>query len=174
MSKSNNAAFIAIVATSLFLGGCGLFVEADTDVITDAKQLLEEQKDTNGDPIKVKLPVRLNYSISEKQMIDQNLVIDFELLTEQPIPVLRIDLEVSDGLQLVRHNFRERFVNLGIRQVINRKVVVRPLLENKFYLNVYLITEIGEDKKARLLRIPIGVGDYSLTDNPQARATVRP
>lgn len=161
---------VSLITHVLLVGGCSLFSTTDVNVIADARQLLEEQKDTNGDPIKVKLPVRMNYTISEKPMIDEDLIIEFEILTEQAVPVLRIDLETTEGLKLVKHNFRTKFTDLGIRTVINRRAVVKPTLENKFYLDVYLITEIGEDKKARLVRIPIGVGDYSLTDNPPPRA----
>jgi hypothetical protein len=163
-----------VLATGLFMAGCSLFSEEDVSVITDARQLLEEQKDANGDPIDVKLPVRLNYAISKKAMIDRDLEIEFEILTEQPLPVLRVGLLPSDGLELVDTDFREKFVDLKIREVINRQATVKPTSENKFYLDVYLITEIGEDKKAKLFRIPIGVGDYSLTDNPEPRPVAHP
>jgi len=162
------------LATSLLMVGCSLFSEEDVSVIIDARQLLEEQKDANGDPIDVKLPVRLNYAISKKPMIDQDLEIEFEILTEQPLPVLRVGLVPSDGLELVDTDIREKFVDLKIREVINRQATVKPTSENKFYLDVFLITEIGEDKKAKLFRIPIGVGDYSLSDNPEPRPTTQP
>jgi hypothetical protein len=149
--------------------GCGLFTEQDDNVINDAKQLLEEQKDANGEPRPVKLPVRLNYTVTKKPMIDQDLEVEFELLAERPVPVLRVGLETTEGLKLVDTDFGERFTELKIREVIHRQAVVLPTIENKFYLDVYLITEIGEDKKANLVRIPIGVGDYSLTDNPEPR-----
>lgn len=152
---------------SLVLTGCSLFSEEDSNVITDAKQLLEEQKDANGEPKPVKLPVRLNYSITRKPMVDQDLEVEFELLTEQAVPVLRVGLETSEGLKLDDTDFGEKFTELKIREVIHRKATVIPTSENKFYLDVYLITELGEDKKAKLTRIPIGVGVYSLTDNPE-------
>lgn len=160
---------VFFLSANFLMGGCSLFSEEDVSVITDARQLLEEQKDANGDPIEVKLPVRLNYAISKKPMVDQDLEIEFEILTEQPLPILRVGLLPSDGLELVDTDFREKFVDLKIREVINRTATVKPTSENKFYLDVFLITEIGEDKKAKLFRIPIGVGDYSLTDNPEPR-----
>ena len=165
---------LCILAASLVATGCSLFSEEDVSVITDARQLLEEQKDANGDPIDVKLPVRFNYTIGKKPMIDRDLKIEFEILTEQPLPVLRVGLVASDGLTLEDTDLREKFVDLKIREVINRYATVTPTSENKFYLDVYLITEIGEDKKAKLFRIPIGVGDYSLTDNPEPRPVAQP
>ena len=163
-----------MLATSLMMAGCSLFSEEDVSVITDARQLLEEQKDANGDPIDVKLPVRFNYTIGKKPMIDRDLEIEFEILTEQPLPVLRVGLVTSDGLELEDTDFREKFVDLKIREVINRYAIVRPTSENEFYLDVYLITEIGEDKKAKLFRIPIGVGDYSLKNNPETLPVAQP
>ena len=165
---------VLLTAINLVMAGCSLFSEKDVSVVTDAKQLLEEQKDANGDPIDIKLPVRLNYSIGKKPMIDRELEITFEILTEQPLPVLRVGLVPSDGLELDDTDFREKFENLKIREVINRYAIVTPTSENKFYLDVYLISEIGEDKKAKLIRIPIGVGDYSLTDNPEPRPVAQP
>jgi len=158
---------IIIVIAGLLMSSCSLFYDEDSSVINDAKQLLEEQKDSNGEPIPVKLPVRVNYMITRKPMVDQDMNIEFELLTESPIPVLRVGLEASDGLELVSTDLGEKFTNLKIREVINRVATVSPKSENKFYLDVYVITEVGEDKKAKLIHIPIGVGVYSLTDDPQ-------
>lgn len=165
---------LIFLLSNLILGGCSLFSEEDSNVITDAKQILEEQKDANGEPRPVKLPVRLNYMVTKKPMIDQQLEIEFELLTEEPVPVLRVGLDASEGLELVDTDFGEKFTNLKIREVLHRQATVKPLSENKFYLDVYLITELGEDKKAKLMRIPIGVGDYSLTDNPEPRPAAAP
>ncbi len=134
-----------------------------------AKQVLDQQKDANGEPRRVDLPVRINYAVSRKAMVDQDMEIDFEFITEQPIPVLRFGVETSEGLELVSSNIRERYESLKIRQVINRRVIVAPTSEDKFYLNLYVVTETGEDKRARLVRVPIAVGDYSLSDNPPSR-----
>lgn len=158
----------SVFSLALFgLTACGLFSEEDLDVVAVAKQLLQEQRDSRGEPVKVDLPVRVNYTVSRKAMVDQELEVLFEFITERPIPVLRMGVTTSEGLELAGSNLRERYQDLKIREVITRRVLVVPTTENQFYLNLYLITEVGEDKRARLLAIPIAVGEYSLNSRPK-------
>ena len=159
---------LTILLALVMLGGCSLFSFSDDDVnvLVTAKELLKGQLDEQGEQKKIKIPLRVNYSITHKAMIDRDMTIEFEFLTEQALPILRFAVTTDDGLELVSNNIDELYRGLKTREVLKRRVIVRPTRENKFYLSLYIVTEIGDDKRAKLIRIPIAVGDYSLSDNP--------
>lgn len=151
------------------LGGCGLLQhEEDVDAIKAAQGLLAAQIDQYGDPLRVHLPIRINYTVTRKPQINRELQIDFEFIAEKAIPVLRIGLNTSDGLELVSSDVLERYHNIKPRQSFSKSVIVEPRDENEFYLNMYVVTENGEEKLARLIRIPIAIGDSALK-NTNAR-----
>ena len=151
---------------SIVLGGCGLFQhESDEDVLKVAQGMLAAQKDQYGDPLPVHMPIRINYTVSRKPQINRDLKIDFEFIAEKAIPVLRVGLSTSDGLELVSSDVGERYLKLTPRQSFTKSVVVEPTEENEFYLNMYVVTEVGEEKLAKLIRVPIAIGKYALKRN---------
>jgi len=160
-----------ILSAAWVLNGCGLFAfyDDDTNVVELAKNILKEQQNEHGEQIRVTMPLRVNYTISRKAEIDKDLLIEFEFVTEKALPIVRFAVKTTDGLDLVKHNIESRYDALKAREVIKSRVIVTPLHENKFYLDLFVITEIGEEKLARLIRIPIAVGDYSLSDHPKGR-----
>ena len=162
---------LAVVVALFMVPGCSWFGsnEEESSVIELANNLLKEQQDEHGVQVRVAMPVRVNYSISRKAQIDKELLIEFEIITEKALPILRFALKTSEGLELDDHDFDPLYESLAARQVIKTEATVIPLLENKFYLNLYVISEIGEEKLARLIKIPIAVGDYSLNNDPPAR-----
>lgn len=153
-----------LICFSIFLlGGCGLLQhEEDVDVIKVAQGLLAAQKDQYGDPLPVHLPIRINYTVTRKPQIDREMRIDFEFIAEKAIPVLRIGLASSDGLKLESSDLQERYLDIKPRQSFTKSVIVEPTQENEFYLDLYVVTENGDDKLARLIKIPIAIGDYAL------------
>ena len=157
----------------LSLSGCGVFSwfesEDDVNTLNLAKELLKSQLDEHGEPKNVKLPVRVHYTTTHKPMIDKELLVEFEFITEEALPVLRFAATTSDGLELVDNDIEPVYKTLVARQVIKTDMTVIPTTENKFYINLFVITEIGEDKRAKHIKIPIAVGDYSLSDNPPPR-----
>lgn len=147
----------------LLLSGCGLFQhEEGVDVIQLAENLLAAQKDQYGDPVPVHLPVRINYSVSHKPQVGREMRIDFEFIAEKAIPVLRIGIGTSDGLELVSSDLLQRYQNIKPRQSFSKSVVVEPQAENEFYLSLYVVSEDGDRRLAELIRIPIAIGDYAL------------
>jgi hypothetical protein len=154
---------VLLFSLIISLGGCGLLQhEEDEDVLKVAQSLLAAQKDQYGDPLPVKLPIRINYTVTRKAQIDRDMRIDFEFIAEKAIPVLRIGLTVSDGLKLKSSDEQERYLDLKPRQTFSKTVVVEPTEENEFYLNMFVVTEIGDEKLAKLIKVPIAIGDYSL------------
>ncbi|MBI1423807.1 MAG: hypothetical protein GC149_10115 [Gammaproteobacteria bacterium] len=136
--------------------------EEDADALKEAQSLLEAQKDQYGDPIPVHQPLRINYTISRKPQIDRDLRIDFEFIAEKAIPVLRIGMTTSDGLELDSSDVLERYLDVKPRQTFTKTVMVIPRSENEFYLNLFVVTEIGEEKLAKHIKIPIALGEYAL------------
>jgi len=154
---------ILIGFLSLLLSACGLLShEEDVDVIKTAEGLLAAQKDQYGDPLPLHLPVRINYTVSRKPQIKREMQIDFEFIAEKAVPVLRIGFTTSDGLELTSSDVRERYLNLKPRQTFTKSVIVEPSEENEFYLNLYVISEDGDNKLAELIKVPIAIGDYAL------------
>jgi hypothetical protein len=153
-----------LVLISFFLlNSCGLlFHEEDVDVVKVAQGLLAAQKDQYGDPIPVNLPVNINYTVTRKPQIDRDMEIDIQFIAKKAIPVLRIGLTTSDGLNLISSDVRERYLDLHLRQSFTKTVIVEPTEENEFYLNMYVVTEIGDEKLAKLIKIPIAIGDFAL------------
>ena len=162
---------LALVLPVFMLSGCSWLGlgEDETNVRELANNLLKEQQDEHGVQVRVPMPVRVNYSVSRKAQIDKKLLIEFEIITEKALPILRFALKASDGLELDDHDFDPLYESLSARQVIKTEATVIPLSENKFYLNLYVISEIGEEKLARLIKIPIAVGDYSLKNDLPAQ-----
>ena len=158
--------FLLCCLAQFLLNGCGIATRNNIEL---ANNMLKEQQNEHGEAIRVALPVRVNYSISRKAQIDKDLLIEFEFITEKAVPIVSFAVKTSDGLDLIRHNIRDRYDGLKAREVIKTNVLVVPRSEAKFYVNLYVITEIGEEKLARLIKIPIAVGDYSLSDNPTPR-----
>lgn len=147
----------------LLLSSCGLLIhEEDVDVVKVAQGLLVAQKDQYGDPLPVKLPVNINYTVTRKPQIDRDMQIDFQFIAQKAIPVLRIGLTTSDGLDLISSDVHERYLDIKPRQSFTKSVIVEPTAENEFYLNLYVVTEIGEEKLAKLIKIPVAIGDYAL------------
>lgn len=154
---------LILAALTGVLGACSLFVaEEDESVVSVAEQLLETQKDEHGEPRKIELPVRINYTINHKPVIDHELEVEFEFIAERPLPLLRIGLTVDDGLELVSSEIRELYRDIPARRVLKKTVLVVPAREDRFYLKLYIVTEAGEDRRAGLLKVPIAVGEYSL------------
>lgn len=152
-----------------FLSGCSwLHREEDEDALVVAQQLLDAQKDQNGDPIDVKLPIRINYTVARKPLIDHDVDIEFEFVAEKEIPVLQIALTTSDGLKLDSSDIGERYLDLQPRQSFTKNVVVIPQEENEFYLNMFVVTQIGDEKLAKLIKIPVAVGQYSMRKKKSA------
>jgi hypothetical protein len=153
-----------LICFSIFLlGGCGLLQhEEDVDVIKVAQGLLAAQKDQYGDPLPEHLPIRINYTVTRKPQINREMQIDFEFIAEKAIPILRIGLTTSDGLKLVSSDVLERYHNIQPRQSFTKSVIVEPTEENEFYLNMYVVTESGDAKLAKLIKIPIAIGDFAL------------
>jgi hypothetical protein len=155
------------------LSGCGMLSifssEDEVNTLNLAKSLLKEQVDEHGEPREVKMPVRVHYTTTRKPMIDHEMLIEFEFITEEALPVLRFAVTTSDGLELVDNDIDPLYSKLSARQVIKSEIEVKPTSENKFYVNLFIVTEIGEDKRARHMKIPIAIGDYSLSDNPTPR-----
>lgn len=156
--------FILTLLVLTSLTGCSLFIGEgdDIDALELAKELLKGQLDEHGVQKNIHLPLRVNYSVSRKPMIDEELTVEFEFIAEQALPVLRFAVVTDDGLELVSNNIRDYYQGVAARQVIKRRIVVVPKSENEFYINLYIVTEIGDDKRARLIKIPIALGDYSL------------
>ena len=165
---------LSILILSTFLvSSCGILSwfesDDDTNTVNLAKELLKSQLDEHGEPRNIKLPVRVHYTTTRKPMIDEELTVEFELITEEALPIMRTDVTTSDGLELVASNMRRTYKALTARQVIKRELVVLPTSENKFYINLFIVTEVGEDKRAKHVKIPIAIGDYSLMDDPPPR-----
>lgn len=154
---------LSIFMFVFLLGGCSWFRHGDNvDPVKLAQQLLDAQKDQYGDPKPVNLPVRVNYTVTKKPLIDHDLAIEFEIIAEKAVPKLRIGLTTTDGLELSSSDVRELYENLKPRQTITADVVVEPKRESEFYLNVFVVTESGEERLAKLIKIPIAIGEYSL------------
>ena len=163
---------IVIGTLFLSLAGCGIFSfssDDDVDVLIVARSLLKDQTDEHGDPKKVTLPVRVNYTFTRKPMIDEELLVEFEFITKEALPILRFAVTTTDGLELVSNNIDEKYQALKTRQVIKSKIKVIPTSEKRLYVNLFVVTEVGEDKKARQIKIPVPIGDYFLSDNPPPR-----
>jgi len=160
-----------ILALTISLAGCGIFSFDDDNVnaLEFAKELLKGQLNEQGVQKKIDLPIRVNYSITRKPMIDEELLVEFEIITEQAIPIVRFAVVTDEGLDLVSNNFEAYYKGLKTRQIIKHRIKVIPTSENKFYISLYVITEIGDDKRARLIKIPVAIGDYSLSDDPAPR-----
>lgn len=154
---------VAMLCVFLLLSGCSLLRhEHDADVVVVAKQLLVAQRDQYGDPLPVKLPVEVNYTVARKPEIRHELHINFQFIALRAIPVLRIGFTTSDGLDLISSDVRERYLDLKPRQSFNRDIVVEPTSENEFYLNLFVVTENGDRKLAKLIKVPIAIGTYTL------------
>lgn len=150
-----------LVVLSAVLGACGILSEEDENVLDIARQLLQEQKNEYGEAMKVDLPIRVNYSIYQKPIVGHDLSIELEFIAERKIPILRIGLGTTDGLELITY-VKERYLDVAARQIIKKEVIVVPTEENLFYLNLFVVTEIGEDRRAKHIKIPIALGEYSL------------
>lgn len=154
--------FLIVISLFLLSSCAWLRHEEDVDVIKVAQNLLAAQKDQYGDPKPVELPIRINYTITRKPQVDRDMQFDFEFIAEKEIPVLRIGLTTSDGLDLVSSDVRERYLDLQPRQSFIKTVIVEPTKEDEFYLNMYVVTEIGDEKLAKLIKIPIAIGEFAL------------
>lgn len=159
----STARIVVISLALLAVAGCSLLQhEHDVDVVQAAKDLLMVQQDQYGDPLPVKLPIQVNYTVTRKPQIGREMHIGFQFIALKAIPVLRIGLTTSDGLDLISSDVRERYLKLKPRQTFTKDVVVEPTAENEFYLNMYVITANGDKKLAKLIKIPIAIGDYAL------------
>lgn len=152
---------ILLILAGVTISACGVFSEVDENVVTIAQQLLKEQQNEHGDQQKVDVPLRINYSIHQKALVGHELEIEFEFAAERKIPILRLGMEPSDGLELVTY-LKERYLDVEARQIIKKIIIVTPEEENLHYLNLFIVTEIGEIKRAKLIKIPIALGEYSL------------
>ena len=95
-------------------------------------------------------------------MLHDELEIEFEFIAESNIPVVRIGFETSDGLVLEtgpKNLFKE---NIKAEEVFSLTIVVVPELEEEFDVHLYLYSEDTEDKRAKLLSVPIPVGQYKI------------
>jgi hypothetical protein len=153
---------ITLLSATILLSGCGiLFTSDDETVMEVANNLLEAQKDQYGDKMKVDMPIRVNYSIHRKPVINKELEVEFEFLPERDIPVLRAATSSSDGLEIVDGEMSDQYQDIKARQYFKRYVTVVPKEEELYYLNLYIVTEIGEDKRAQHIKIPIALGEHS-------------
>lgn len=151
-----------LLSATLLLGGCSiLFSSDDENVMEVANNLLEAQKNEHGDELKVDMPIRVNYSMHRKPVINKELEIELEFLPERDIPKLRLATFSSDGLEIVDGEMRDQYDDIKARQYFKRYVTVVPKEEDLYYLNLYVVTEIGEDKRAQHIKIPIALGIHS-------------
>lgn len=154
---------VILLLFATLLSACSLLRhEHDADVVVVAKQLLVAQRDQYGDPIPVELPVEVNYTVVRKPQINRDMHIDFQFVALKAIPVLRIGFTTSEGLDMISSDVRERYLDLKPRQGFTRNIVVEPTSENEFYLNLFVVTENGDRKQARLIKVPIALGTYTL------------
>lgn len=149
------------------VSACGGLAKHDEDVFSVAEQILGEQTDANGSPKKVELPVHVNYTIKDKPLANHKLDINFEFIAREALPMLRIGIKTTNGLKLKSSDDRIRYKDVSAQQLLRHKIAVIPLEEEQYYVDVYVVTEIGEDKRARLIQIPISLGKYALQRHPK-------
>jgi hypothetical protein len=153
---------IILLLATVLLAGCSILFSSDDETVMEvANNLLEAQKDEFGDTVKVDMPIRVNYAIHRKPVINKELEIELEFLPERNIPLLRLATFPSDGLEIADGELKDKYEDIRARQYFKRYVTVVPTEENLFYLNLYVVTEIGEDKRAQHIKIPIALGEYS-------------
>lgn len=162
---------VFIVLSSWTLAACGIFNFAgeddESDIVEVSKKLLEKQVDKNDEPIKIDFPLRINYSLKTKALLNEDLEIEFEFIAESDIPKVRIAFETTDGLVLVSNDKRIFKDNIKANEVFTYRIIVVPEIEEQFYVHVYAYTIYSgsgdtEEKRAKLLRIPIPVGQYKI------------
>jgi len=170
MTRFSTIVLFSTLAVSLT--GCGIFSfssDEDANVLNIAKSLLKDQTDEHGEAKKIKLPIRVHYTFTRKPMIDEELLVEFEFITEEALPILRFAVTTTDGLELTDNDIEPLYSKLSARQVIKENIEVKPTSESKFYINLFVVTEVGEDKRAKLIKIPVPIGDYFLSDDPPPR-----
>ena len=71
-------------------------------------------------------------------MIDEKLLVEFEFITEEALPVLRFAVTTTDGLELTDNDIEPLYSKLIARQVIKSNIEVKPTSESKFYINLFV------------------------------------
>ncbi len=162
-----------LLGLASLLSACSYFSFFSTKQGDDAIAIhkrLQEARDSDPSTAALspatEFPVRLNYSIKSKMLAGHELEIEIEYLALKDINVLKLGYTTSDGLVLQTKGSPLMYQEIKQHQLINHRIVVVPEEENKYYVNIILVVENGEDKSDKKLQIPIALGKYSLKQGP--------
>ncbi len=162
-----------LLGLASLLSACSYFSFFSTKQGDDAIAIhkrLQEARDSDPSTAALspatEFPVRLNYSIKSKMLAGHELEIDIEYLALKDINVLKLGYTTSDGLVLQTRGSPLMYQEIKQHQLINHRIVVVPEEENKYYVNIILVVENGEDKFDKKLQIPIALGKYSRKQGP--------
>jgi hypothetical protein len=160
------------------LSACSYFSFFSTkqgdDAVTIYKQLQEAKENepaTAAAPATTEFPVRVNYAIKTKMLADHDLEIEIEYLALKALPVLKVGYTTSEGLDLITKTSKLRYQDIQQHQLIQHRIVVVPDEENEYYVNIIMVTEDGDVKTGKQVRIPIALGKFSLQQRPKVSET---
>jgi len=160
------ARHLILLLTLVILGlmGCSGSKIKTLTLVEKAKQVLIDQKTNNFD-IK-QIAIKINSVVPEKAVIDKQMDIGIELVTDVALPELKIAYEVSDGLKFTdkwlifsQMSVTRKLKDIKPDHLYKQVISVIPQNEGLLFLNVYLIYTRNDAIIVKKSSITLSIGD---------------
>lgn len=146
----------------LTLNACSSLEQTEQEAIKSIQQLLEKQKAGN-----VEQPLKIRYTVKRKAMKGEKYPILLEYISELDADTLQVLFQPSEDLEIVSGNTRKVFKKMVAGEKRTQRIVVRPLEEGVFRLDLYALMKGGETEVAEHQIILVAAGQPVLSKAKQ-------
>lgn len=158
-------------ATLLAVGG--LLILATTATATDKPDVTEHSAWRS--PGKPQAPVRVSWQLAQTPQVGVPLAIDVQVTPTAAVDSVSVVTRTNNtGLLLKTLDTETRFTKPVRGQPLSRKLEVVPQGEGRFYVSVFITTRRGSDSMARVLMIPVQVGNVQQKLLPEGELKAGP
>jgi hypothetical protein len=162
MLNNNIFIFLVLITGLTSIVSCSSNTIKPLSEIELAQQLIIEQEQQ---PEKTIHPVKIHYIQPEKAIVGNQLDIDIELVSSQPLTEITLAYKRNNGLELTRNwLLRKRdSVTTNIKKIeadkiYRQKISIIPQQEGLLQLNLYILYQLDEKKKARQQTLSFSIG----------------
>lgn len=161
-----------IIYATLLVAGSLLMVAS---VATAANKSDKPEAVAWRSPGKPQAPVRVTWELAEKPQVGVPLAIDVHVTPTAAVDSVSVVTRTDNtGLLFKTLDMEARFAKPARGQPLSRKLEVVPQGEGRFYVSVFITTQRGAQRMARVVMIPVQVGNVQQKLLPEGELKAGP
>jgi len=161
---------VALLLTVFLTVGCSSNKIKQQTQLEQARQLIKDQKTSKMDANTI--PITVHSVLPEKVVMDKQIDIGVEIISDIDLPELQVVIEVSPGLKfrkkwyfIKQDSVDKTIKNIKADKPYNQMISVIPNKEGLLLVNVYTIYSKDNVKIAKKTPITLSIGNPLNTSN---------